>query len=1723
MAALAQEKVAPDWDATRLLDDVALEGAWALAAKEALHELALELAADDAAILAHLRDHAHVDAGEKRGGRAGGFLQIPDGVAKISPVLVALLAWSREDPGPALTSLTAVLVNAALGPEGRDPTQRRRIRELARYVRVATEDTGAPLRVVLAGAEGVTSLLRHLDTMLAQGDQSHLTFNRLWRNWLRHRVARWIHAEPGRLLQSLGTRPDLVVTTEAPSVPVAGAVEDDLDDQIELSSSEVGGLAFEGLGKRSTHALASAQQLLRKSGDSGLSLSPCQIVPEGLVQRAARATLAAGQAAIAAGDRAGSEQFLAFGFAIATGMRELDLSQIRWGHEGSGDAVLDLHVPVLWLRLKRPPQSAVPPEDLIQFLKPSAEVIHWPLPPRLYEALKALGGSASADGSAVFPYGQTLGGAYRLRDVVARLLPGMQIGASPFRKVLGSHLAASFGPEVAQLVMRDTFSTSLGPAYYGWIPESTVMSRVSGLLTRWFDEHVPYLASRTAGVGSRIALQDELARQWPANLTREVYSAARRKDGRLSHLLAQRNHLAAALCFITGIRPGKGIANLMLDSVVPEYRVVVLEDKLVDVLRRTRVAATGRRWVAALGEYLRRLAEISRGEDAALAAWANGVLCSEHPLFSGPGESGVVQRLEMDVLSATMPAVLAQVRNHYRHRLNQLLQERNADWELRHAQLGWVVSPSFALADLSPLSAQSFGEQLDEVIDELVVEEGWYSRRQRTPEWSWAGLPSRPLKDWEAEVKCYEQEHASYVRAVREDFVARRNETEERVLPRLAEAIAELIPALDVDMEQRTLLLSPGFTADGPVPLSLEHYALIRDRVKKADDDPSSALEGLAAEYLIHRLVMKAIDKRIVSGPEPPRRHLGVTAQLSPFLPGIGLAVRHAEAIRAKLVEVAADDRAHDKPGLAQLSMLATTPHRDLGATSAMVGAAAKVVRGSSQPEWLRVPARQDRRELPTVVAGCDALVLARRGAEAPTGKPLPAAQFAAWVQKRFSDVVEADEESATLLCRVVGTLRVAGRMELSGPERLVMDGCPVAAVDTQRVLAVADEWPLRTGVGDEDDANHAEQIKESGSRNHKQATKGRSVAYHQLTSALNQEVSRRKGRKSDGKYAWRRRLRKELDALLDEAGLDSNLGLIIQYFIHRLVYIGGKRRGRAQRTLHKELTRFGSALLHILGRRMLAEQGSQELQEIYLAVLCSKKESTRPEVLDELVKFHHYLATVHHFEGVDFSPLRAFAGPRIRTSDVGALSSAEVGRVLIELQNDLERESARIDAGPESVRACALRALLYLILEAGALRPSSAHGLVLGDLHFLGPDADFIHVHRTGEYGEAKTTTSVGFVRLEGELWTAHRKWVIKWLDQERALAGETWWRQPVFAESPGSRRRFFTRYLTRRLDSLLKWASGQSKARTYWLRKRRVTLRMGAAMNQQVPTARGVYAMLRESGHADMIVSLEHYIYDMAVPLAQYLKRAGALDRARALAVSDISAAALDAAWHRQRLRGSSEFHGAVLDRIGVEVITRPAASLTDPPALYRQKALTPRHIDLFAREYHRHGDRLEAMARSGLSNAQVERLERGIGTLVVKNGFAPWSVGGIRQRRGIMAPARRIDGSQKLFQLMDDPPTQWLGVLAEAWQEQGYVHRLHDSDVVLILDSETVRSAAKEMLMKTDLDLKIEVRSRGRAVLVTNKKDQGRKSSHVAAVRWALAMIWLYRRLVAYPATV
>jgi len=423
---------------------------------------------------------------------------------------------------------------------------------------------------------------------------------------------------------------------------------------------------------------------------------------------------------------------------------------------------------------------------------------------------------------------------------------------------------------------------------------------------------------------------------------------------------------------------------------------------------------------------------------------------------------------------------------------------------------------------------------------------------------------------------------------------------------------------------------------------------------------------------------------------------------------------------------------------------------------------------------------------------------------------------------------------------------------------------------------------------------------------------------------------------------------------------------------------------------------------------------------------------------------------------------------------------------------------------------------LLFLILEASGVRPSSAHGLTLGDLHLYGIDRDFLHIHRTGGYGEAKSEASIGFVPLQGHQWEASRGWVRGWLErQASSLDGTHWWKTPVFATAPGGHRRFNRRYLTGRFDELLKWASGEAKARTYWLRKNRVMAKHRQASSQTQPRARDSYAAMRSSGHTHITVPITSYISDPAIVMSHHVRQGRFAARKAILGVTGLADAPLDAAWLRRGGADAPNRLAVVLDRMDVQPAIAPSEHLTPPPPLRRHQKLMPRHIDSFARAMHKFEDRAEAMLRSGLSDVQADILDRFAAEMVVRRGSVPWRPPGLKHPRSVLRPPRRFEGTGALNDALDGPPDQPLCLLADVWVRSGHLQRLHGSDVLVDLVKPEELSAAIDVLKKMPLHLRIEERDGRRVICIHDRGD--RRKSHAAAFRWTMAIMWLYMQML------
>lgn len=1708
----------PPGDPLYRLDYMTLTPARASSVSNAITDLVKQVADDDLAILPHLQrceNQLHV----------GSLAPVPppQGQPRDDHVSSTLRLWhaTESQPNRALSYLIAIMVNAALDPDRgniNNHRERNHIAGLAEIIRGASKSGGrAPLLALIGGVSSVRGLIRHVDARLAHSTGIHLTFQRLWEKWLRDRITGWTEEEPWRQWRLLEVRKPLVQDLDAPSLDLEPGAE--IDDCPVATSLAIDPVEFGGLPESAIQDKAAALQFLRGNSYGGLVLASDHYVPDELISRLARAAL---QRANVTGALFDADISLALALALATGLREIELQDVVWGSKPTTDQItLSLQEPLLTVQLKRP-AHAVEPSGMDGHLKPAAHQFAWPIPSSLHAALQSLAPTSGAIGKPVFRYWQADGGrGNQLRHLISELLPSAYFASARLRMALAAKISQRFGPEIAQWVMRDSLFTSLGPAYYSSASADQVGKFVADVQTIWFGEPVAAPPPTDCVIGSKLTLHDTAAQLWSRDLQKKAYSAARKKGGALESLRAERNRLAGALAAATGHRPNNRLGLLHLDSVIPEYGLVILEDKQEDALRRTRIAATGQRWPMALRCYLNTIVTLSLGEDAHLAAWAKGVIESTYPLFSMPGMDGAEPvPFTAAELRSTMPPDLARASNFYRHRLNQALQAHGIDWELRHAQLGWVVSPAFATADLSPVSPQILAERLTSVIDDVLVQDGWYSPKQRVDKWSWEGIPLRPLVDWFKRSADYQRDYESATRQLRQDFERRSEELKPLILECLAKAVDRCLPRLHVDTTQQALNKSPGYHTPELIELRSEHYALLRDWIQHERKDDYTAVDGIVAERLIHDLVVRAVHEKIVDGPEPTYHRIGFTSQLSPFLPGIGLALRQTEAIRNRIFELARSDRSSDRAGLVQLTILANTPYRDLKRSALLTKAAAKATRGASHPGWLRVPTADGQDELPIILSGVAAAILARSGKRAPTMKPMAPDKFAAWLFTALHDVFPAVVDESTLPALVAKTSWMAGLVELDGPGRLVMEDHPLAAVATDRALAESEAWPARTAHGEDEDLDGTQPIKEPKQAANPPRHRLDTALYARLTAALNPASSAPEG-KTGSRRGWREKMARDLRAVILDAGATTNLGLITQFALHRLQFGGVHVKHLEASTLHKEITRFGRELLTVLGTSALPALSNEQLETVYLATLCGKTESVRADVLEEIIKFQHYLEFAHGVQSLSFANLHGYAGPRIRRADKGTLTQPEIELILGELKADLEREQQRVDASPEAIRACQLRIVLFVILEGSALRPGSCYGLLLGDIHLFGVGRDFVHVHTTGGYGSAKTSTTKGFIPFEGPLWTRGRDWILDWLTREKSLIGSDWWKTPLFGDATGSTLRFAAKLMMSRIHVLAKWACGSKRARAYWLRKHRMTQRLRDVLDAPNPTARAIYRALHASGEADILTPLSHYVHDASVPLRTYLEVAGRPDRAGVLAATHLRAPPLDMRWHKQRGKMTESFFGAVFDAMEIPVAMAPVGQITTAPLLYRQKPVLPVHVDHFARFLQRTGDRAEAMHRCGLSDVQADRLDKGVCSLARRTGAAPWLTPDIQRTTTLMHASRHLKGTDNLFALLNQSPDAWLRKLTHAFVRYGHLRAVDGADAVLHLEDRDECEAARLLLEKTGIDLIFENTGEGGGLLLgasavtANVRD--RHSSSGNACRWVFSVCWLHNYLL------
>ena len=199
-----------------------------------------------------------------------------------------------------------------------------------------------------------------------------------------------------------------------------------------------------------------------------------------------------------------------------------------------------------------------------------------------------------------------------------------------------------------------------------------------------------------------------------------------------------------------------------------------------------------------------------------------------------------------------------------------------------------------------------------------------------------------------------------------------------------------------------------------------------------------------------------------------------------------------------------------------------------------------------------------------------------------------------------------------------------------------------------------------------------------------------------------------------------------------------------------------------------------------------------------------------------------------------------------------------------------------------------------------------------------------------------------------------------------------------------------------------------------------------------------------------------------------------------------------------------------GVVLDRVDAEIAAIPSEHRTPPPVLRRFKPLQPVHVDAYARAMQRHRSQAEATLDAGITTQQAIQLDKAASDLFVRRGYAPWKVTEQGGSRYTLPVPRRIAGSDRWFELLEQEPTEELKGIAESWVSQPHVERLHGDDVVMRVEA-TRLQAIHDLLARTGLKMQV-VTENGHHLLANAQRGKYMKG-HDAALRWVFSLVWIH----------
>lgn len=1577
---------------------------------------------------------------------------------------------------------------------------------LAQIIRGLTGKAEPKLRDTLAQCDGPSHLLTKMERLAGLvptlGITGHKNFDSLWRSDLQAFCVSLVRQassptdcpdelffsptdHPGPLTEGPtdleGDDPD--ENTFIPSVPVKP------EDKIRKKKVRV---ALDW----STHmSRQSAPDLLRPSEN---------VLPSELREREWQSAIAQAETAISKGNLQEAQYLLTAVLSIEAGLNSREARSASFGSATDGRIpVVDLSIHAMRRPERLPPNYFLPKGDDDRWLATGGDAI-FPLSREYVALAQQLLDKRESTPDAVMSYLLLAGPVDKAK---------LRIAIKPnHRLVLAIELSDVLGLDAAQWAFGDSFGLSTAATFYGSYPALDMARAIAE--SNGFAAHnasAPWVVAAEHSLGSRTRPKDApYEKVWS-----QLKGSTGRTRGRPSdkHVIDEwrrrLDRLVIHFLLATGHRPTKSLAEIILHDFVPEHALAIVSDKLADPAHSTRAVCTGWRFMGELEGFVTELRRLARNSEFLEAKnLAARILSGKSPLFSVPTHEGT-ESIEIRDLLRNLDPLWGYRPNLHRHGLCQFLIQRRVDPELRYFQMGWLSHDHHATSDSAPYPPVELGKDLASHIDEWLDQCGWHGggKAQDLKKI----LSVTLLDDWKEKRIAHFRGVSSAITAIRADVKEAGNRLEGKIWSRIRTETPQVLPQFDASVSSDR----PYFIPTSKVPTETSPQATIDQLQVEALLAPFSTNSFSAPErYVAAKLLHGAL--RRTAKAHGVRVHLPEIAVMSrhqvpsPFLPGIGAAIRQMDEFQSALVGHASSvsgkqgaDAVNALAAISVWSIVLNTPYCAIDKAISILRGAKDALHSDSQPWLLRVPVENEH-----VVLRGDQAALALRLLKCEGWKvALDRLSFnghsalGTFVKALLPSICSKQDSSSEIVTKLIHTARSANAVRFNGAERLILNGVsnPVA-VPAVRAAATMDDITI---AGDGKSRNSANQLKDECPHVGKNPPHKPSHDISFVMRAFDPDyIGQILGKAAQPAAKRRPQLKQLLTQALSKVGAEPTASRLILEYAWHLLEVGGPRSrgGQAISTIYKTLHRIEPALRGIGDEESLVGLSAVELTALCQAACEGSRRQSSREVLGELRRFFGHASRRYGVGFPDWDLLYRAYGIRLRGGDPALVGDKEASRLMEQLYNNvLLLEESDWDPGERRYRELCLVGALFS--ESSGARPRSIHGLTFADVS-LGVDRDYLILRSRGRYASIKTQTSAGYIPLEGELWTKYANWFAGWFANACAgLPADALQEVPLF-QIPGEA--IGVRYEMRRIfgpiGSLVRWTTQQQQGRTYWLRKRRVRLRHVDVLSRK-SMARDMVRAMRLDGHALMLTPLDKYLSEPMAFVTNHTSDHAIASRAGAVAITGLAKTQVDRASYVYGQ--NSNIRVAALLSLGATNF--PEVELPSVPQLPTFRAdLMWKSLEKILRDLVRGKDAEWVAARHSILLEQVNSI------ILAQRDFSARMKAGFGEGKFDIGPPRGGGLSKKCLELIAKED-QRLVSIAKDWVAMapgGHIDEgCHLYEVQALQDMVGI---ASELGLKTESSCSFP----GYGVALVRFVDEGNIPIYGAwrVIRWVLAVAWI-----------